>query len=232
MATKSLFATLMLAVLIAASFHATAMAQGGFLGVDSQSDAMFIKSLHVMAPYKDWMIGANRTGNVVPKINRGGTTNGEYNLKGKDVRKFLQYEKQGTWQGINVGWTDNASASTAINRAQWSFRRRFDQAEAVPLRYSERLSLAWGRGKKPYLKYAKRNVGIHLDWSSKPVFEWTILGGLPGTRIKRGQDWIILFNIKHKRPLKYYNRKIGGDIGWGPKMDDDIIKGMGISLSP
>lgn len=244
MVTKNLFATLMLAVLTAASLNATAMAQARdstgtqlvlrtakdkqapFLNPQTPADVRFLQSLHVMAPDKRWMIGANRTGNVLPKINRGGTTNGEYNLKGKDVRKFLQYEKQGTWRGINVGWTDNASASTATKRAQWSFRRQFDQAEAVPLVYGERVSLAWGRGSKPYVKYANRNAGIDLDWSSKPAVEWTILGGKPGTRVRRGQDWVILFNIKHKRALKYYDRRFGGDIGWGAKMSDDTIKGM------
>jgi hypothetical protein len=249
MTTKKSCAMLMLAMVAAVSFSATVMAQGTsstriqpiqrtalgkrapFLNPQSPADVRFLESLRDMSMKKRWMIGANRTGYVVPKINRGGTANGEYNLKGKDVRKFLHYKKHvvapfgpnAGRRGIDVGWTKNASASTATKRAQWSFRRQFDQAEAVPLVYGERLSLAWGRGKKPYVKYESKSSNS-LFWSSKPALEWAILGGKPGTRVKRGQDWVILFNLKYKRPLKYYDRKFGGDIGWGEREDDSIIK--------
>jgi len=249
MTTKNLCAMLMLAMVAAVSLSATAMAQGTsstriqpiqrtalgkrapFLNPQSPADVLFLKALQVMSPYKQWMIGANKTGYVVPKINRGGTTNGEYNLKGKGVRKFLHYKKYvilpfplgQNRRGIDVGWTENASASTATKRAQWSFRRQFDQAEAVPLVYGERLSLAWGRGKKPYVKYESKSSNS-LWWSSKPVVEWTILGGKPGTRVKRGQDSVILFNLKTKRSLKYIKGRFGNDIGWGEREDDSFIK--------
>jgi hypothetical protein len=250
MTTKKSCAMLMLAMVAAVSLSATAMAQGTsstrfqpiqrtalgkrapFLNPQSPADVRFLQSLQNMSMKKRWMIGANKTGHVVPKINRGGATNGEYNLKGKDVRKFLHYKKfvilpfSGNRRGIDVGWTKNASASTATKRAQWSFRRQFDQAEAVPLVYGERLSLAWGRGKKPYVKYESKSSNS-LWWSSKPAFEWTILGGKPTTRVKRGQDWVILFNLKTKRPLKYIKGKFGENaIGWGEREDDSIIEGL------
>lgn len=252
MTTKNSCAMLMLAMVAAVSLSATAMAQATnstrikpiqriaqrkrapFLNPQSPADVRFLESLRDMSMKKRWMIGANKTGHVVPKINRGSTTNGEYNLKGKEVRKFLHYKKFAILpfgpnfnrRGIDIGWTENASASTATKRAQWSFRRQFDQAEAVPLVYGERLSLAWGRGKKPYVKYSSKS-GNSLEWSSKPALEWAILGGKPGTRVKRGQDWVILFNIKHRRPLKYYNKQFGSDdIGWGEREDDRIIKNL------
>jgi hypothetical protein len=252
MTTKNSCAMLMLAMVAAVSLSATAMAQGTsstrfqpiqrtalgkrapFLNPQSPADVRFLESLRDMSMKKRWMIGANKTGHVVPKINRGGATNGEYNLKGKDVRKFLHYKKFvilpfTNRRGIDVGWTKNASASTATKRAQWSFRRQFDQAEAVPLVYGERLSLAWGRGKKPYVKYASK-YSNSLYWSSKPAFEWVILGGKPTTRVRRGQDWVILFNLKYKRPLKFIKGKFGeNDIGWGEREDDRIIKGLGYS---
>ena len=250
MTTKKSCAMLMLAMVAAVSLSATVMAQGTsrtriqpiqrtargkrapFLNPQSPADVRFLESLRDMSMKKRWMIGANKTGYVLPKINRGGATNGEYNLKGKDVRKFLHYQKfvilpfplGQNRRGIDVGWTKNASASTATKRAQWSFRRQFDQAEAVPLVYGERLSLAWGRGKKPYVKYASKSSNS-LVWSSKPAFEWAILGGKPTTRVKRGEDWVILFNLKYKRPLKSIKGKFReNDIGWGEREDDSIIK--------
>jgi len=180
----------------------------------------FAEASKVLAPYKQWMIGANKTGYVLTKQAWSGPAARNYNLKGSVIRKFLQYEKQGTWRGINLGWTDNASAHTAIVRSQWYFRRPWGSytdetgANAVPIKYGERIALAWGSGEKPFIKYASRNVGINLDWSKTPLYEWAILGGKPGEPVKRGEDWVIIYNLKHKRPLMYFDRTAGGDIGW------------------
>ena len=42
--------------------------------------------------------------------------------------------------------------------------------------------------------------------------------GHPGRKarrdVKRGEDWVIIYNLKHKRPLMYFDRTKGGDIGW------------------
>ena len=180
----------------------------------------FADASKAMAPYKQWMIGANKTGFVLTKRTWSGPADRNYNLKGTVIRKFLQYEKQGTWQGINLGWTKNASAQTATARSRWFVRRPWGKytdekgANAVPLKYGERLALAWGAGDKPFIKYAKRNVGINLDWSKGPLYEWAILGGKPGDSVKRGEDFVIIYNLKHKRPLMYFDRTVGGDIGW------------------
>lgn len=232
MTIKGLLATLMLAVLTAASLNATAMAQGTgntrvqstqltakatrapFLNPQSPEDVRFLKALKLMHPYTQWMIGANKTGAVYTSL-ADGPDSKRYNLKGKGVRKFLQYEKQGTFGGINLGWTDNASAKTATGSSQWYFTKPFGAYSFVrPVVYGERVALAWRRGENQYVKYAKRNVGINLDWSKKPSFEWAILGGKPGTDVKRGEDWVILYNLKHKMPLMYFDRTKGGDIGW------------------
>ena len=69
---------------------------------------------------KQWVIGANGSGFLYP----GSAANSfrrsiiTYNIKGTVLRKFLQYEKQGKWKGINLGWTNNASAKTAKKRAK------------------------------------------------------------------------------------------------------------------
>ena len=127
-------------------------------------------------------------------------------------KKFLQYEKQGTAGGINIGWTNNATAKTAKVRAKWFFTRHSDSNK--PLRYGELLAIAWGNTKNRYMEYTTRNVGINLQWSKKPVYQWVILGGQRGTPIRRGKDWVIIYNIKHEEPLIYFNRTKGGHIGW------------------
>ncbi len=168
----------------------------------------------VMAPYKQWMIGANKTGLVYTSV-LDGPVDKQYNLKGSAIRKFLQYEKQGTFGGINLGWTDNASARTATESSKWFFTRPYGSYSFVrPIVYGERIAIAWGSKKDPYVKYATRRVGINLDWSKKPAYEWAILGGRPGTDVKRGEEWVIIYNLKHKMPLMYFDRTKGGDIGW------------------
>ncbi len=173
----------------------------------------FATAAKLMVPFKQWMIGANATGFVYPNI-ASGPASKKYNLKGMENTKFLHYETQGTFGGINLGWTNTASAGTAIDRAQWIFLRPGGpSAQLAPVVYGEPIALGWSKGGKQFLKYSKRNVGINLDWSD-PVFEWTILGGTPRTRVGRGQDFVILYNLKHKMPLMHFDRTKGGDIGW------------------
>lgn len=176
----------------------------------TETQKRFAAAAAVMAPYKEWMIGANRTGFVYPNTKTGPVSR-RYNLKGTAITKFLQYEKQGTFGGINLGWTKNASARTAIDRGQWIFQR--PGGGGAPLVYGELLALGWSKSGKAFLKYSKRNVGINLTWSD-PAYEWTILGGTPGTRVRRGQDLVILYSLGHLMPMMYVDRTKGGHIGW------------------
>ena len=230
MITKNLPAMLTLAVLTAASFSATVVAQQtrisstGFSKItvrktevpkrvpQAARNVTVSEANTIMAQYKQWMIGANNTGNVEHSLANGAFN---YNLKGKVIRKFLQYEKQGTFGGINLGWTDNASASTATKRAKWFFSTSKPANISRPgIQYGRAIAISWGSGGRPYIKYSKRTIGINLDWSNRPSYEWVILGGQPGTPVKRGQDWVIIFNLKHRQPLMYFDRTVGGDIGW------------------
>ena len=194
-------------------------------------------SIKQVTPFKEWMIGANKKGVVDAVINSKASQSSFYNLKGLKKKKFLQYERQGTGRGINIGWTNNASASTAQNKSRWMFvpqniMKRVGQKDKDssirrfnPIRYGEKIAIAWvpkqgnsqkwnkdGKGK--FLKYSHRNIGINLDWSSKPFYEWTILGGKPGTTVRRGVDKVIIYNLVNKQPLVYYPRGLGGKIGW------------------
>jgi hypothetical protein len=185
----------------------------------------------MMARYKQWRIGDGAGGKIYPQSLRTNARSQSYNIKGKVLSKYLQYERQGAGRGINLGWTDNDSKQTATARAKWHFVRTFDQTtpRAKPMRYGEKFALAWdfgslgwGSKNKPFVKYASRTVGINLNWSKEPSYEWTILGGEPGTEVERG-DWVVIYNLNHEQPLMYFNRTLGGNIGWpdssrfGPK---------------
>ncbi|MET0415483.1 MAG: hypothetical protein ABW022_05625 [Actinoplanes sp.] len=147
--------------------------------------------------YKQWNIGVDQPGPVLPK--------GRYTLRNSRSRKFLQYEKQ-TW-GINLGWTDDA---TAAGVARWFVTRKDGRTGPVP--FEENVALANGTGDS-WLRYAERDFGINLTWSGQPVFEWTYLGGRPGQAALRGQN-IAIYNQRIKLFLVQFDRDIGGDVGW------------------
>lgn len=179
--------------------------------------------IHNMAESKEWVIGANpgASGHLYAKSKREGPKSYNYNLKGLVPRKFLHYEKQGYLGGINLGWTDNASAKTGNKRAKWYFTRSSNTQG--PILYGEPLAIAWG--KAGYIHYASRNSGINLDWSKNPRYEWKILGGKNGTAVQRGKDKVIIYNTKHKYPLIHFKRKGAGHIGW-PDSTDWSIRGQ------
>ncbi|MCW8943377.1 MAG: hypothetical protein OQL27_01315 [Sedimenticola sp.] len=201
--------------------------------VDHRRDKQ--RAINEVSDYLVWMIGANNTGVVDAVTSLRADSISYYNLKGLQNKKFLQYERQGTGRGINLGWTNNASAQTAQKQSRWIFVPK-DQSGRVsdigaptrktPIRFGERIAIAWIPKKKSkiewkFIKYAKRTFGINLDWSSTPRYEWTILGGKPGEIVDRGQDKVIIYNLVNKQPLVYFPRNIGGHIGW-PNSKDDI----------
>ena len=162
--------------------------------------------------YKQWVIGATpeSKGYLCTKKNWTGPKARNYNIKGTVLRKFLQYEKQGSLGGINLGWTNSANAKTGKERARWYFTRRENSKK--PIVYGEPLAIAWG--KSGYIKYGQRNNGINLKWSKKPIYEWVFIGGKKGEPVLKGKDKIIIYNTKHKEPLIHYKRKFAGNIGW------------------
>ena len=130
------------------------------------------------------------------------------NLKNSLTRKFLQWEEQ-TF-GINLGWTDDASPATAVRVSRWFFTRPAD--DSSPIRYGEPIALGYGISPS-YIYYADRTVGVNLDWSSTPRFDWKLLGGKAGQEVRSG-DWLALYNQTARDCLIYFDRTVGGDIGW------------------
>ena len=189
-----------------------------------------------VAVFKTWIIGANRSGVVDAVVSPTSPKNSRYSLKGLDNRKFFHYERQGKFGGINLGWTNNASAKSDRKTSYWILvpknksrrvgeKYRGEAVRSMPIKYGEIIALGrqarqriddvWRlRNTWRFLKYGKRNVGINLNWVNLPSYEWAVLGGTPGKTVRLGKDRVILYNLKHKQPMIYVLRNGGGHIGW------------------
>ena len=134
---------------------------------------------------KQWMFDPNHAPHAMrptPSFTEHNARN--VNLKNSRERKFLQWEKQHF--GINLGWTDDASPETAVRVSRWFFTRPADNQS--PLRYGEAVALGYGVNPS-YVQYAERTVGINLDWSTSPRFEWKLLGGPRAKRCGPATGW-------------------------------------------
>lgn len=174
---------------------------------------------------KQWMFGIGRSEAMRTKPKFDGRPERNYNLKGMKTGKFLQHEKQRF--GINLGWTDDASAQTAAKVSRWFFARQ--GGDDSPLRYAEIVALANG-GEPSFIRHEDRTVGVNLGWSKTPVFEWKVLGGTPGTPVQTGQQ-VALFNMKANECLIYFDRNAGGDIGWPTsKRWEDQLEALAVKV--
>jgi hypothetical protein len=106
------------------------------------AQAMTTKEVAKIPEFKQWMIGVGQPSGELHQIKSWkGTSLKHYNIKGSVNKKFLQYEKQGSFGGINIGWTNNATAKTGGARAKWFFTRPSNLN--TPLYYGEHLAIAW-----------------------------------------------------------------------------------------
>ena len=158
---------------------------------------------------KQWMFDPNHTHHPLrAKPSFTGPADRNTNLKNSHTRKFLQWEDQDF--GINLGWTDDASPATALRVSRWFFTSPSD--DPSPIRYGQSMALGYGTSPS-YIHYAERTFGVNLDWSATPRFEWKLLGGTIGQEVRSG-DWLALFNQTAGDCLIYFDRTVGGDIGW------------------
>ena len=163
----------------------------------------------VVSYLKQWMFDPNNPRHaLLPKPQFSGPADRNYNLKNSRTKKFLQYEEQ-TW-GINLGWTDNAAATTAKKVSRWFISRK--GTGQTPIKYGEPIALGYGISPS-FVRYEERTVGINLGWSESPAFEWRLLGGKAGRPVSSG-DWLAIYNQKAGDCLIYFDRSAGGDIGW------------------
>jgi hypothetical protein len=170
---------------------------------------------------KQWMIGS--AGTLQPKRKFDGRPERNFNLRGLKLDKYLQHEEQRF--GINLGWTDDASAKTAAKVTRWFFAR--ESSDDGALRYAETVALGNG-GDPSFVRYENRTVGVNLGWSKTPVYEWKIVGGTAGTPVQAGQK-VALFNEKANECLIYFDRTAGGDIGWPTSQRwEDQLKSLAV----
>jgi hypothetical protein len=132
-----------------------------------------------------------------------------YGLKNTEIDQFVRWEDR-TF-GLNCGYTDSEVKRWIVGRCG---------ASTKPIKYGE--TIAIGLGKQPtWLNFADRNVGVNLEFQSKPSCEWRILGGPIGTPVQTNER-VALFNEKSMasenvrgEPLIYFNRPIGHfDVGY------------------
>jgi hypothetical protein len=158
---------------------------------------------------KQWMFDPNHPHHPLrAKLNFNGPADRNTNLKNSRTRKFLQWEEQ-TF-GINLGWTSDAEPTTAVRVSRWFFTRLAD--DSSPIRYGQSVALGYGISPS-YIYYEERTFGINLNWSSTPRFDWKLLGGKSGQEVRSG-DWLALYNQTARDCLIYFDRTVGGDIGW------------------
>lgn len=169
-------------------------------------------SRRLVDKYQQWILGPQAGGTVIrPQGQSHQYPDRYYYLKSKVPRKFLQRESQ-TW-GINLGWTDDAAPDTGRRVARWFFMR--NGTSEGPIRYGETIAIAY-ENREQFIHYQKRDVGINLNWSERPVYEWQILGGREDAAVET-QKWIAIVNLRAGdggEPLIYFDRTRGGDIGW------------------
>jgi hypothetical protein len=145
---------------------------------------------------------------ILPKPRFDGAADRNYTVKNRKLRKFLQHESQTC--GINLGWTDDAEPATAHKVRRWFFARA--SGNTGPLVYGE--SIAMGNGMDPsFIRYGSRTLGINLEWSNTPVYEWKLAGKAAGTVVDP-DDYLAIYNEKAGEFFIFFDRTKCGDIGW------------------
>ena len=152
---------------------------------------------------KIWKLGGG-DGNV-SSINKY-TDNHGSNLFCTKNNKYLSWKKMP--MGINLDFISDA----AVKKVHF----KFPDGKERPILSGEPIAFGIGGG-EAYLRYAKRDVGINLEWSKKPVFEWKLYSGTAGSPITFGAP-LAIANVKVKPSadfLIYFDRPPGmADVGW------------------
>lgn len=173
-----------------------------------------MSSLTVPEQVLVWKI-SGKPGNV--KAQNKYSAHSGYNLLCRTNQKYLTYVDASA--GVNLGYITNAGDKKVHFRLPDNSEREILTGEPFAL----------GIGGNPsFLKYAHRTVGINLEYSTQPVFEWRIYesSSESGKRIAT-ESWIAIVNEKVEPALDflvYLDRPAGADVGWttSPKWWDKI----------
>jgi hypothetical protein len=164
--------------------------------------------------FSEWELGGGKfagAGQEVDVLNSWRENSGAaFNLKNSVQVRYVGWEEQ-QW-GVNLGYSDDATTETAHKMARWFFRRQDGSSQTV--RYGELIAMGYGTAPSFY-KYAVTEVGINLENTGTPSYEWRLIGpqGTAGQPVKTGQ-WLAIWNEVEEGFLIYFDRNKGFDLGW------------------
>ena len=139
-----------------------------------------------------------------------------YTLRNITDNNSLRHGER-TW-GINLVW----DKSTSLNNVRFEPKVAYAPKGTVVrdhrgvLKHGDTIAIHVKGG--GYLRHEQRSVGINLGWSTKPVYEFIIVGGPKGTPVKMGQPFG-LFNVKAKDFVIYAERPAGVSLRWWKDRD-------------
>ena len=116
----------------------------------------------------------------------------------KTLNQSIKYGKRGSLGGINLVWDSSTDLGNFTIESSGT-------AAGSPIKYGDRVAISIQGINTPYLRYNKRDIGINLNWSDSPIYEWIVAGGPKGEVIKT-KTQVALFNTVEKDFLIYAER--------------------------
>lgn len=151
-----------------------------------------------------------------------------YNLYCSKNKKYLIWKKQPF--GINLDWG---------NKTQRKVHFHLPDDKEREILTGEPFALGIGGG-EAYLRYADRTLGINLEWSKEPAYEWKFYSAKAekGKPIPAG-SLVAIFNTEVEPDpdfLIYHDRPQPGvaDVGWttSPGFWDSLLTAVETAYSP
>ncbi|HEV7425582.1 MAG TPA: hypothetical protein VGQ46_04390 [Thermoanaerobaculia bacterium] len=133
-----------------------------------------------------------------------------YNMHCRTNDRFLTYVK--TTAGISLGYESSKDHKIHF---------RVMDGKERPILSGEKVAFGIGGG-NAFLRYAHRTVGINLDWSGNPIFEWLIYS----SSANKGEP------IPTGSPVAMINEKVQPDADFLVYMDRPGVAHVGWTSSP
>jgi hypothetical protein len=138
------------------------------------------------------------------------TFEAELRLKNLSNVHFLVYGER-TW-GINLVWLRQFRESYTYNVNFRPTNIGVAEPSRDVVKFGLPIAIHIARG--GYLKYEDRRVGVNLGWSTKPVYEWYLVGIAEQGSMLRPRMTLGLYNDRAKDFLIHHERTAGINLGW------------------
>jgi hypothetical protein len=92
---------------------------------------------------------------------------------------------------------------------QWKFVRQATHPRTSVITGSERVAL-YNAFEGRYLVYGHQTLGVSLDWSTTPNYQWQVASGTRGA----AGGLVELYNTQEQAYLVYDHQTFGIDLGW------------------